>query len=303
MGTSQTLNAEHVGSSSHSVFSINPTISNRSSTYLLLHANNNRERRGKRCRKERYLALHRPFTIYNRISHQPADKTTQTQTSTSTLQNRDSQRRSRARHRELVGDMQRRLREYELHGAENNLQIQRAARAVALENRRLRQLLAHHGVSLVEVEAYLRTCGDGDSYPSSSSPVRAKPTPSLISQAVVPSTASCRSAKARERPSLSPEHSWNVSILASHPTRAVGAQVRVPSLAPAPGPDRPASAPAPSTTTATTLETHCDDAAGIIAQLCGDGDSARARTVLGCVGSTDCVVRNTVLFQLMDEVA
>ena len=242
----------------------------------------------------------------NHDSLRAADKTTQTKTSTSILQNRESQRRSRARHRELVEDMQRRLREYELRGAENNLQIQRAARAVALENERLRRLLARHGVSAAEVETFLRACGDEDNCPSSSSAVPARPAASLPSQRAL-SAASCSSAGPPEPSSHSIGRIPDGSALDLQPRSAVGTPIQPPScskplsLEVTPGPDRPASAPAPSTTTM--LETHCDDAAGIIAQLCGDGDSARARAVLGCAGSTDCAVRNTVLFQLMDEVA
>jgi hypothetical protein len=49
------------------------------------------------------------------------------------------------------------------------------------------------------------------------------------------------------------------------------------------------------------LVTSCDDAANIIADFQGHGDPLRARSALGCGDSTDCHVKNTTLFQLMDE--
>jgi len=49
------------------------------------------------------------------------------------------------------------------------------------------------------------------------------------------------------------------------------------------------------------LVTSCDDAANIIADFQGHGDPLRARSALGCGDATDCHVKNTTLFQLMDE--
>lgn len=49
------------------------------------------------------------------------------------------------------------------------------------------------------------------------------------------------------------------------------------------------------------LLTSCDDAASIIAQFQGHGDVLHARETLGCGDATNCHVKNTRLFQLMDE--
>ncbi|KAJ6779843.1 hypothetical protein PWT90_00839 [Aphanocladium album] len=60
---------------------------------------------------------------------------------------RDNQRRSRARRREYLQDLEQRLRLCELQGIEATTEVQVAARRVAEENRQLRQLLNKHGFS------------------------------------------------------------------------------------------------------------------------------------------------------------
>jgi hypothetical protein len=50
-----------------------------------------------------------------------------------------------------------------------------------------------------------------------------------------------------------------------------------------------------------TLEMSCENAARILAELQGYGDSAELRSRLGCKESTDCRVKNTKLLQVMDE--
>jgi len=55
-----------------------------------------------------------------------------------------------------------------------------------------------------------------------------------------------------------------------------------------------------------TDETHCDEAVAILIELRearGGVDAAQARAVLGCDGRRDCVVKNTRLFQLMDDLS
>ncbi|KAK0611574.1 hypothetical protein B0T14DRAFT_331722 [Immersiella caudata] len=64
-----------------------------------------------------------------------------TKTDNTILQNRESQRRSRARRRELVEDLQRRVAEYERRDAHATEAMQLAARKVVEENRKLRELL------------------------------------------------------------------------------------------------------------------------------------------------------------------
>ncbi|KAI1630886.1 hypothetical protein F4809DRAFT_227109 [Biscogniauxia mediterranea] len=51
------------------------------------------------------------------------------------------------------------------------------------------------------------------------------------------------------------------------------------------------------------LSTSCDAAASILANLKGHDDTLQAREVLGCGSQKNCHIRNTRLFQLMDEAA
>ena len=74
---------------------------------------------------------------------------------------RDNQRRSRARRKEYLEDIQKKLQEYERQGVQATLDMQQAARDVAIENDRLRMLLQQRGVTSDEISAFLQ------SFPSS----------------------------------------------------------------------------------------------------------------------------------------
>ena len=69
---------------------------------------------------------------------------------------RDNQRRSRARHKEYVEDIKRKLLDLEERGVQATVEVQQAARKVAEENRLLRELLACKGVCQQEVDEFLR---------------------------------------------------------------------------------------------------------------------------------------------------
>ncbi|KAK7417214.1 hypothetical protein QQZ08_011693 [Neonectria magnoliae] len=101
------------------------------------------------------MSLHRP-----RSKEPPANKSAKLRTPESLALNRENQRRSRARHRDLLDDLQRRVREYERRDAQASLEMQRVARGVAAENAALRALLAAKGVADGEVEAHLRGVGE-----------------------------------------------------------------------------------------------------------------------------------------------
>jgi len=70
---------------------------------------------------------------------------------------RDNQRRSRARRKEYLQELEARLRQCELQGIEASAEIQVAARKVADENKKLRGLLAQHGIGDDSIEAHLQT--------------------------------------------------------------------------------------------------------------------------------------------------
>ncbi|KAG9232366.1 hypothetical protein BJ875DRAFT_443215 [Amylocarpus encephaloides] len=70
---------------------------------------------------------------------------------------RDNQRRSRARRREYLTELESKLRQCEHLGVEASTDIQLAARRVADENKKLRLLLAQHGIGDDTVDTYLST--------------------------------------------------------------------------------------------------------------------------------------------------
>ncbi|CAH0015613.1 unnamed protein product [Clonostachys rhizophaga] len=70
---------------------------------------------------------------------------------------RDNQRRSRARKREYLQDLENRLRVCELQGIEASAEVQMAARRVAEENRQLRELLQKQGLSDDYINHYLQS--------------------------------------------------------------------------------------------------------------------------------------------------
>ncbi|KOS17225.1 hypothetical protein ESCO_005964 [Escovopsis weberi] len=78
-------------------------------------------------------------------------------TSAAAIRIRENQRRSRARRKEYVEGMQRKLQEYETKGVAATLEMQQAARDVAIENSRLRLLLAHSGVSGLAIDSFLQS--------------------------------------------------------------------------------------------------------------------------------------------------
>jgi hypothetical protein len=90
---------------------------------------------------------------------------------------RDNQRRSRARRKEYLQELEARLRQCELQGIEASSEIQMAARRVADENKKLRGLLAQHGVADDTIETYIQTSPTsetmmGGQYGSSSAAVQ-----------------------------------------------------------------------------------------------------------------------------------
>jgi hypothetical protein len=90
---------------------------------------------------------------------------------------RDNQRRSRARRKEYLQELEARLRQCELQGIEASSEIQMAARRVADENKKLRGLLVQQGVAEDTIESYLQSSPTtesmmGGQYGSSSAAVQ-----------------------------------------------------------------------------------------------------------------------------------
>ncbi|KAK2044443.1 hypothetical protein LZ31DRAFT_284781 [Colletotrichum somersetense] len=69
---------------------------------------------------------------------------------------RDNQRRSRARKKEYVLEIEQKLRECQSQGVEASAEVQQAARRVANENHKLRQLLHTLGLDDRQIEQYIK---------------------------------------------------------------------------------------------------------------------------------------------------
>lgn len=74
---------------------------------------------------------------------------------------RNNQRRSRARRKEYLRDVEERLRDFERRGIEASRELQIAARQVADENTLLRSLLRLRGITDLEINEHLQSNGDG----------------------------------------------------------------------------------------------------------------------------------------------
>ncbi|KPM43673.1 hypothetical protein AK830_g2880 [Neonectria ditissima] len=290
--------------------------------------------------------------------------------------NRENQRRSRARHRELLDDLQRRVRDYERRDAQASLDMQRVARNVAAENAALRALLGAKGVADAEVEAHLERARQ----------TQAQAQTSAQMQTPVPPIGALVAARARETTTLEPlrealldprldmphRMQSSPSLLVSTPSVPAAPLVPIPRLSPlatsergthqhldgrlelAPivpqsrcrrepsteassmDLDRPTEAsrqtpscvsrpgsqqrspcrskpqptchsapPGQQEQTPSTLQPsnkmRCVEAAAILARLRGNPDDVNSWAALGCSDSNECMVRNTDLLQLMDE--
>ncbi|KAH6854759.1 hypothetical protein B0I37DRAFT_39087 [Chaetomium sp. MPI-CAGE-AT-0009] len=229
---------------------------------------------------------------------------------------RNNQRRSRARHREFVEELKAKVREYERQGVQATLDMRHAARKVALENSRLKALLASRGVTDEELSRYL---AQFDDQPSGCLPTATTALTPPADEAgplpVGPDSGSSRP----NRDVPDGESACGLKKLAAAadttarqtccgPTTQCslpgGRDVQAPAPQPCP-PANPAS-PLPSPSSPNTpggshLEMSCTTAAQIMANMYRDGNKELAREALGCTGPEECLVKNTLVFQLLDR--
>ncbi|KAG5661445.1 hypothetical protein KAF25_005567 [Fusarium avenaceum] len=205
-----------------------------------------------------------------------------TRTPESLALNRENQRRSRARQRELVDELQTRVREYERRDGQATLEMQRVARAVAGENAALRGLLAAKGVLAEEVEAHVEAVRREER-----AVVRTG-----VSSVTPASTPSC---------TASPVEVVSKPMLYPQPQPQAYGPVRENSNPPLSFQPKMYSPPTPATTATSPDKIHCMEAATILAQIRGHSDVSNARASLGCANNDNCMVRNTDLLNLMDE--
>ncbi|RFN48720.1 hypothetical protein FIE12Z_7039 [Fusarium flagelliforme] len=248
--------------------------------------------------------------------------------------NRENQRRSRARQRDLLDDLQNRVRDFERRDAQATLEMQRVARIVAGENAALRGLLAAKGVAPEEVESHLESVRHEDkmvmrtavssftpvSTPSSAASPVAIPSrpvafghPQPQSQPQFQGCGPCGPIRESSNPPISVYPN-----VYSPPTPTTTKSCTEESdCCPRPQPPRqqqpqPRCQPQPQCQPQSQCQPamqeprspdkiHCMEAATILAQIRGHGDISNARASLGCASNDNCMVRNTDLLTLMDE--
>lgn len=209
-------------------------------------------------------------------------------------------------------DLQRRLDEYKRLGVQATVEMQQAARQVSHENKRLRALLFQRGVSDAEVEEFL--CRED---------------PSPVDDQLVQNCLMTRASTASSTPRVSsvmallnveqpktPARSCNLESSCENPPRReeenslllepVGTphEDDTPTFLgdwPRSSETSPSHLPDPDVRYKSGMETSCDVAAAILANMHGHADTSRVRVVLGCAGPSDCIVKNTKVFDLLDE--
>lgn len=204
---------------------------------------------------------------------------------------RDNQRRSRARHKEYVEDIKRKLLDLEERGVQASVAVQQAARKVAEENDLLRELLARKGVYQQEVDEFLRisrkiNVGDAVYNVKCQLPAR------LVTWNSAPGTGPPRPCNRTDDTSSPPSDLPNQSLGTNNDQRGLllrgtadsGVDCATPRFVPE----------------HTGLDTSCEEAATVLAFMRGHGDSERALNELGCEALSSCRIQNTNLLDVMD---
>ncbi|ERT01700.1 hypothetical protein HMPREF1624_02954 [Sporothrix schenckii ATCC 58251] len=255
---------------------------------------------------------------------------------------RDNQRRCRARQKELVQDLQRRLQDYERRGVQASIHMQHAARAVSEENRRLRSLLARYGVSGDEIEQHLRHDGEDrddqhgqvqsadlhrSSYNVSSRPSptnkdqqhawrRASPHASPESPRSPAHTGAVSPTSTQDSPrSAAIRSDRSVGLLGQHEWDAMDFDKGLSFGYENDGPATESGCESElhlqtdvhlhtanvSRTAASSMETPCELAAAIVADVQGHGDQTLVYPALGCSVTNRCLVKNVKILDLIDK--
>lgn len=285
-------------------------------------------------------------------------------TSASAIRIRENQRRSRARRKEYVEGLERKVHEYEKGRVEATLEMQTAARTVALENARLRAMLARMGASDADVEAYLQSSQEHDAARALESvrwqgrqqhgddtttavvkteparqedgcrpshgtdPSAAEHMPSIHSHPASGHRAASAGATHYALPPVTPFDKLDVLASASVqqgccdgrtqcilPASSANSRANSPStVGPSPGAVTPSSSGGPhhplspsDQAFGSPMEMSCNAAAQIIAEMQGysggggERDRDATREKLGCNGQAECLVKNTVLFQILEN--
>ncbi|GKZ24728.1 hypothetical protein AbraIFM66951_011855 [Aspergillus brasiliensis] len=233
----------------------------------------------------------------------------------SSVRIRDNQRRSRARRKEYIHDLEQRLQKYQTEGIRATREVQEAGRKVAVENSLLRSLLILHGVSDQEVQEYLKA-HTADICPPTSRPEAVLVTPSHSGQSPRLNTVDDSGGPIpsnNERDDTSPEKTAtkpaSSSSLVTYQQAAISdsqnsdgdSELSVPFDSPTP--DIPTlQAPNRHQDSRQSGQcTPCETAAGIISSMRSYPNMQDVRSELGCHSSASCMVKNMDIFQLLNE--
>ncbi|KAI7968985.1 hypothetical protein EIK77_000870 [Talaromyces pinophilus] len=226
---------------------------------------------------------------------------------------RDNQRRSRARHKEYVRDLEQRLRRFESLGVEASREIQAAGRKVATENALLRSLLRRLGVAEKEVQGYLESHA---TYPIPPTTSLASPPPLIKSRPPATDRNNLKSRDISQLNTICRESNREPNYL----LREIG-EIRVrsppelvvqrhPNLSHphASGANRSAAGDVRNSIEEQTRarqdmahSTSCETAANLIITMRGYTDISDVRSELGCHSESNCTVRNMDIFEILDK--
>ncbi|KAL4924627.1 bZIP transcription factor [Aspergillus undulatus] len=202
---------------------------------------------------------------------------------------RDNQRRSRARRKEYIRELEERVQSYERLGVTATQEVQAAGRKVARENEGLRELLSLHGIAESQVNQYLASRRSENAAPFP---------PVLGRQEGHGNSTTMFSTKQHAHEHAPMSHSTDANRMQY--TAALSDEEPVPE-------ERMGSGQADGLplNRYRTPERHdetsmsCEAAENIIVGMHNYSDRSVIRERLGC-GSTDCRVRHLTIFEMLD---
>ena len=211
---------------------------------------------------------------------------------------RDNQRRSRARRKEYIQELEQRLQQFETLGVEATREVQLAGRKVAAENAALRSLLRTRGITDEEVWEYVEAHASNSGQFTASSVTAPK---ARISK-------SMGTRNNHEKNESFPR--MDINGLSPLPSGAAGNTKGEMLTGQSPSIESPVATES-LTHIASSVEqsdgrldtgdsTSCEVAAGIITSMRGHADMRDVRSELGCRSSSTCMVRNMHIFEILD---
>jgi hypothetical protein len=243
--------------------------------------------------------------------------------------NREIQRRSRARRKDYIADLEKRVWQYQREGIKATAEVQAAARKVAEENYLLHSLLAKHGISTEEIKEHLQgsrstslsldsnaaeivtRTGQAQNHNDSQSQQPFAQTRQAPPRPAAPTARQMDSGLGLLSPTSTGEPPANNTILyvvdnslpdQTQPSKMGSESLHSASSFEVPqGLSKRCHACEQEAPSKGADETSCEDAARIIASMRGQDDPERVWPELGCSTTRSCMVKNMTIFQMVDE--